>query len=70
MEFFTANILWLLFAYVVGSVFTGFVLYKTGTRNGIETTIDNLITQGFLRHKKTNGEIEILKWNDCSEQDA
>ena len=70
MEFFTANILWLLFAYVVGSVFTGFVLYKTGTRNGIETTIDNLIAQGFLRHKKTNGEIEILKWNDCSEQDA
>ncbi len=70
MEFFTANILWLLFAYVVGSVFTGFVLYKTGTRNGIESTIDNLITQGFLRHKKTNGEIEILKWNDCSEQDA
>tara|TARA_B100000424_G_C22924852_1_gene492049 strand:- start:145 stop:357 length:213 start_codon:yes stop_codon:yes gene_type:complete len=70
MEFFTANILWLLFAYVAGSVFTGFVFYKTGTRNGIESTIDNLITQGFLRHKKINGEIEILKWNDCSEQDA
>ncbi|MBO01803.1 MAG: hypothetical protein CMG35_04090 [Candidatus Marinimicrobia bacterium] len=70
MTFFTANILWLLFAYVSGSVFTGFVFYKSGTRNGIESTIDNLVSQGFLRHKRVNGEIEILKWNDSASEEA
>ena len=34
------------------------------TESTIEKTIDGLIAQGFLRYKKVNGEIEILKWND------
>lgn len=70
MEFFSANVGWLFFAYTLGSVFTGYVFYKSGTRFGIESTIDGLIEQGFLRHKKKNGEIEILKWNDCSNQEG
>ena len=55
MEFFSANVGWLFFAYTLGSVFTGYVFYKSGTRFGIESTIDGLIEQGFLRHKKKNG---------------
>jgi|TARA_X000001036_G_scaffold177580_1_gene168117 hypothetical protein len=71
MEFFSANILWLLLAYVTGSVFTGYIFYKSGTRFGIENTIDSLIDQGFLRHKKDkDGEIEIIKWNDHSKQEG
>ena len=68
---FTENVMWLLVAYTTGSVFTGWVLHKSGVRNGIENTIDSLVDQGFLRHKKDNdGEIEILKWNDSSEQEG
>ena len=71
MEFFSANVLWLFFAYVLGSVFTGYIFYKSCTRNGIENTIDSLIDQGFLRHKKDKaGEIEIIKWNDSSRQEG
>ena len=71
MEFFSANILWLFFAYALGSVFTGYVFYKSGTRNGIESTIDSLIAQGFLRHKKDkDGEVEIIKWNDHTKQEG
>ena len=68
MAFFSADALWLFFAYGLGSLFTGYLFYKSGTRNGIESTIDSLISQGFLRHKRVNGEVEILKWNDCSNQ--
>ena len=66
MEFFSANVGWLFLAYTLGSVFTGFIFHKSGTKFGIESTIDSLIDQGFLRHKKINGEVEILKWNDNS----
>ena len=55
----------------IGSVFTGYVFYKSGTRNGIENTIDSLIAQGFLRHKKDkDGEVEIIKWNDHTKQEG
>ena len=70
MEFFGADAWWLFFAYGTGSLFTGYVFYKSGTRNGIESTIDSLISQGFLRHKIVNGEVEILKWNDHSNQEG
>lgn len=30
----------------------------------IENTINYLIDEGFLRYKKVNGEIEIIKLND------
>jgi hypothetical protein len=39
-----------------------------GKRGAIEDTIDALIDQGYLRHeKKSDGEIEILKWNSLKE---
>jgi hypothetical protein len=70
MESFSANVGWLLVAYTTGSVFTGWIFYKSGIRNGIENTIDSLVDQGFLRHKKQAGEIEILKWNDSADQEG
>jgi hypothetical protein len=60
---FTENIMWLLIAYTTGSVFTGWVFYKSGVRDGIENTIDSLVDKGFLRHRKTESDLEILKWN-------
>lgn len=58
------DIFWLLVAYAAGTGFTILYLRQQMTESTIEKTIDGLIAQGFLRYKKVNGEIEILKWND------
>jgi len=52
---------WLLLAYIAG---TGIGMWWNFKRV-IETTIDSLVTQGYLKHrKKADGEIEILKYNE------
>lgn len=52
---------WLLFAYAVGTAFGMWLNF----RNVIAKTIDSLIENGYLRHrKKADGEIEILKYNE------
>jgi len=52
---------WLLLAYVAGTVF-GLWYRQRGT---VEKTIDSLIDNGYLKHRKdANGEIEILKHNE------
>jgi len=54
-----------IWAYIIGSVVTWFLVSGSYRRAGIEATIDSLIENGFLRHRrKADGEIEILKWND------
>lgn len=65
---FTEDIGWLLFAYVAGSIVTYFLMLKATFIDASGRTIDMLIENGFLRHKKNaDGEIEILKWNDNSD---
>ena len=52
--------LWLILTAII---FTAFGIW-VGKQNSIEQTIDALIAQGYLRHKKDkDGEIQILKWN-------
>ena len=52
---------WLLLAYTIGTIFGLNISFK-GT---IGKTIDSLIENGYLRHhKKPDGEIEILKYNE------
>lgn len=52
---------WLLFAYVIGTLF-GLWHRQKGT---VEKTIDSLIEKGYLKHRKdANGNIEILKYNE------
>ena len=59
---------WLLFAYVAGSVATYLLMLKTTYIDASGRTIDMLIENGFLRHKKNkDGEVEILKWNAVDE---
>lgn len=54
-----------IWAYVIGSAITWFLVSGSYRRQGIEQTIDSLIENGFLRHKRDeDGEIQILKWND------
>ena len=61
---FTDNMMWLLGAYLAGSGATYYLFLRSNFLKATETTIDQLIEKGFLRHKKTSdGEVEILKWN-------
>ena len=65
---FTENVMWLLGAYVSGSVATYYLIVNQSVRSAAEQMVDNLIDNGFLRHKKdADGEIEILKWNEKDE---
>lgn len=70
MEFFTANILWLLFAYAVGTLFGMQYRIKTTANKTTELVIDSLIDQGYLMAKNQNGEVEMIKHEDwCNDQD-
>jgi len=52
---------WLALAYVAGTAFGLWINFKFA----VGTTIDSLIDQGYLKHRKdANGEIEILKHNE------
>jgi len=52
---------WLLLAYSFG---TGFGLW-VNFQKVIGSTIDNLIENGYLKHRKMpNGDVEILKYNE------
>lgn len=57
--------LWLLATAIIFTILG----WRMGKQNSIEQTIDALINQGYLRHKKkSDGEIEILKWNSLKEE--
>ena len=49
---FTENVMWLLGAYVSGSVATYYLIVNQSVRSAAEQIVDNLIDNGFLRHKK------------------
>lgn len=62
---FTENVMWLLGAYLAGSGATWYLFLRQNFLNATEATIDSLIDNGFLRHKRgDDGELEILKWNE------
>mgnify|MGYP003642703218 CR=1 FL=1 len=42
----------------------GKILGEKNHEDTIKTTIDYFIDEGFIRWKKTNGEIELLKLDD------
>jgi hypothetical protein len=56
--------IWFFGAYIAGTVIGMIFGYTSGVTKAIETTIDQLVTNGFLRHRKNeDGNIEILKLN-------
>ena len=56
--------LWFFGSYAVGTVIGMAFGYTAGARKAIEATIDQLVKNGFLRHRKNkDGEVEILKFN-------
>ena len=64
VEMFTENLMWLLIAYVAGSVATYLLMLKSTFIDAADKTIDTLIEAGYIRTRKTkDGEIEILQWD-------
>jgi hypothetical protein len=52
---------WVLGAYVMGTVM-GYLFFKTETTTIVESTIDSLIENGYLKSRTNeNGEVELLK---------
>ena len=64
MDFFTNDALWLLLAYVAGSVATYLLMLKATFVGAADKTIDTLIDAGYIRTRKgANGELELLQWD-------
>lgn len=64
----TSDHLWFIGAYLMGSVVTAVILYKSIYIHAIGKTIDGLCETGFLRFRKdSEGDIEILPWNHKEE---
>ena len=64
MEFFTDSIMWLLLAYIAGSVATYLLMLKATFVDAADKTIDTLIDAGYIRTRKgADGELELLQWD-------
>ena len=61
---FTENVMWLLGAYIAGSVATYFLMLKATFVDAADKTIDTLIEAGYIRTRKNkDGELELLQWD-------
>ena len=64
MELLTENAVWLLGAYVAGSVATYLLMLKATFIDAADKTIETLIKGGYIRTRKNkNGELELLQWD-------
>ena len=69
MEFFSADISWLLFAYTVGTGFGWYIGLKVSINKVAETVIDSLIEDGYLKTRGHGKDMEILKHTEwCDDQ--
>ena len=60
--------LFLLFAYITGT-YMGYRMGRGSVLNVISSTIDQLIAQGYIRHRKDkDGELELMKWYEVDNQ--
>ena len=71
MEFFSENVGWLLFAYVVGSAIGWYLGKKSNAMILAEDVIDSLIEQGFLKTRGHGENMQILKHTEwCDDKDS
>ncbi len=71
MDFlFNEMIWWLIFAYVVGTVFGRYIGFKASVEDVVGSTIDSLIENGYLKTRGVGRDMEILKHTEwCKEND-
>ena len=64
MDIITNDALWLLSAYIAGSVATYLLMLKATFVDAADKTIDTLIETGYIRTRKNkDGELELLQWD-------
>lgn len=69
MDFFSADATWLLFAYVVGTLFGLYVGYKYAVHSVAEKVIDSLIEQKVIKTQGHGSNMEIIPWTEwCDDQ--
>lgn len=57
--------IWLLVAYLTGSICGWYLTYKQAFTTATESALDALIKQGYVKSRqRNNGEVEIVKWNE------
>jgi hypothetical protein len=71
MEFFSADLAWLFFAYTLGTLFGLYFGFKGNVHNLSEKIIDSLIEEGFLKTRGYGKNMEILKPEEwCDDQNS
>ena len=71
MEFFSENVGWLLFAYVVGSAIGWYLGKKSNAMILAEDVIDSLIEQEYLKTRGHGENMQILKHTEwCDDKDS
>ena len=71
MDFiFNEMFLWLAFAYAVGTAFGHYTTRKDNVTDIVESTIDSLIADGYIKTEGHGTNMEIIKWQDwCNKYD-
>tara|TARA_A100001015_G_scaffold211101_1_gene236649 strand:+ start:432 stop:629 length:198 start_codon:yes stop_codon:yes gene_type:complete len=60
--------IFLLISYCLGT-YMGYRMGKGSVHNIISDTIDNLVSQGYIQHRKDkDGELELMKWYEKNSQ--
>jgi hypothetical protein len=61
MDFITAELVFVALAYVVGTLFGRYTARKDNVNDIIESTIDSLINDGYIKTKGEGKTLELLK---------
>lgn len=62
--------LWLLGTAILFTLVGRYMGYKATVEDAVETTIDSLIEQGYIKTEGYGAKMEIIKWKDwcCNDQ--
>ena len=70
MDFITVELVFVALAYVVGTLFGLYTSKKDITGDIVESTIDSLINDGYIKTEGHGANMEIIKWQDwCNKND-
>ena len=68
MDFITVEHVFVAFAYVVGTLFGRYTARKDNVNEIVESTIDSLINDGYLKTRGHGSDMEILKWREWNQR--
>jgi|TARA_R110001606_G_scaffold176494_1_gene323065 hypothetical protein len=60
----TANVMWFILFYAVGTAFGLWFGYNKGITVATEGVVDNLIDAGYLKTRGSSSNLEILKYDE------